>query len=232
MYTADSIAPSKAKIHKQTPFIWYAFTTISIFLADPLLTIYNDTHNQIYLILGIILPIILVIVIQEIIAGRYLKIFPYWTLILIVGLILGTICSILFIGIILFSVLYTSNYATTLSPVIGKDSSIFLTVIASLLTPGIMFAILIYIFWYRIVKPLHSSAKLKEKNKILLEGFVAVIVSVIISISMYAAVLILSFSNVTIAVLFGSLTFSYLTFSGFNEIFTENKFLHVFEIHD
>lgn len=228
MYTAESIAPRKVRINKLTPIIWYICSTIAIFISYPIFTLYSQNHSTLTLFTGVLLPIILVVIIQELIARQQINIFPYWTFILLVGSLLGFVCSLIFIGGILSFVLLTGY--TTLQ--VQGNTGIILTIIAIPSAAGLIFVLMVYIFWHRIVKPIHDSKRLSDKNKLLVEGIVSVLISVFISICAYVAFLILTISNLVVAYFFACFVFSYLTFSGFRDICSENVFFNVFKPKD
>lgn len=230
MYTAELLRPRKSALNKFTYLIWYGASTLSIFLIYLVYTLYLQNKNIPLFLLGIIISLMLLILLQEIIISKYMKMFPYWAFTLITGIFLGFLWSILFIGTLIYMVIQSGIFATSLKPTFGKNISLILSIVIMPFTTALIFVIFTYGLWHKVVKPIHKSSKLSEKHKLLFEGIIAIVVSVFSALSIYVALIILLFSNSMVAFIISAFVFSYMTFSGFKEIYSENAFFGVFEI--
>ncbi len=232
MYTAESIASRKVSLNKMIPYIWVVTSTIPIILIYLIYYQFLNDQNLPTFLLGVIVSFLILIVLQELIVSKYIKMFPYWTFSLTLGIALGLLWSLLFIGSLFVIVVQSGALALNLKPYIGSSASAVLTIIVIPTSVSLVFLIFTYIIWYRVVKPLHKSSKLSEKNKILFEAIVAIVVSVFSSLSIYVALFIISLSNSLLAFIISSLVFSYMTFAGFKEVYSENIFFNVFKFKD
>lgn len=227
MYRAEDIAP-KLKTKRAIPFLWYVVTTLAFLLVYPLLTSYIAHQKQTTLLI-ILAIFIIVILVQELLANQYIKIFPYWSFILIVGTILGIISSIILLGAIFSFPLLVGIFTTSLKGQFGNTVSVILSGILIPLSGAVVFLIITIFFWYGIVKPIQKSEKISEKKKLLFEGIVMILVIVFVTINVYLALILISLNNFTVAYLITSVAFSYFTFSSFKEICSENLYMNVFK---
>ena len=234
MYTAESIAPRKTKLQNDKiiyPF-WYITSTLSLSLIYLFYNYYLHNSNIDFLILGVIISIFLVVIFQELAVKKHLDMFPYWAIILISGIILGCIFCLMFVGSLFYFVYQSSIFTASLSDKYGKNVSLILSVVLIPTVAAVIFVLFTYVLWFQVVKPIHNSSKLSEKNKLLFEGIISISVAVFVSLTLYVGLLIILFNNSLVAYLISAFAFSYLSFSGFKEVYAENAFFGVFLIKD
>ena len=208
--------------------MWVSITEILLFVSYPILVLFSQNWElNIIEILGLI---VFISILQELLAKNYIKIFPYWTLIIVLGLILGVILFVVFIGILVFTTLFISILSVNSDKIIGYEASKILTILTIPIANAIIFVSLTHIFSNWLVKSITKSRRINYRIKILLEGIFLIIGSVYISIAVSALIYVIFFSNILFAYLFGSIAFAWLSLSAISEIYTENGFYKVFKV--
>ena len=208
--------------------MWICITGILLFVSYPILVLFSQ--NWELNVIEIFSLIIFISILQELLAKNYIKIFPYWTLIIILGLVLGVILFVVFIGILVFTTLFISILSVNSDKVIGYEASKILTILTIPIANAIVFVSLTHIFSNWLVKSITKSNRINSRIKILLEGIFLIIGSVYISIAVSAVIYVIFFSNILFAYLFGSIAFAWLSLSAISEIYTENGFYKVFKV--
>lgn len=234
MYTLPGVRHSNEilKSYKKTRYLWYLSSILSWILLNAIYFYFSDLNNNIVLLVSLILCVLLIGFIQDLNINRILSIFPYWLLIVILGFLSGLIWLVAFFGSLVLILVIVAVFTTNLIPTFGQTLAVITTVAAIPTSYAIIFVLFTYGIWYRFIKPLHSSHRLSERNKLILEGVVAVAISIFISISFDAVLLVLFANNYMISCILSAIPFSILTYSSFSEIYTQNSFFNVFQVRD
>ncbi|MHA2279260.1 MAG: hypothetical protein ACXAC2_26055, partial [Candidatus Kariarchaeaceae archaeon] len=87
-------------------------------------------------------------------------------------------------------------------------------------------------FWNKVVKPIYNSPRLSDRQRLLYEGLVTNAGTIYLALTIGFILLIIFGSNFTLSHVLGFLSsgwvFASLTYSGFQEIYEQNKFLKIF----
>jgi hypothetical protein len=205
---------------------WLLFTYFAWFL---LYYSFIIVSSDIVLTLAVIVIGALIIgIIQGIFANRLLTIIQYWIFVVLSGILAGLVWTILFV---LTLVLLMANIAF----IDLGDGTI--QVLGSLTLIQLSYAIIslgfTYGFWYKIIKPIYYSPRLSDRQRLLYEGLITNAGSIYLAITIGFIFLLLFASNFTLSHVLGFLTsgwvFASLTYSGFQEIYEQNKFLKIFK---
>ena len=232
MYIPADSDPRKnsSKEFKNSRLIWYF---LSIFSWSSLLFFAHEQYGKIDILLLITVMIgvvFLIGILQNISIHGLLGIYPYWIIIVVLGFLGGFIWIIMFLGSLFGIMLGSAILTTSLANIVGETISTTLTIFVIPTTYSLVFLVFTYGIWYKFLKPMHNSNRMTERSKLLLEGIVAIAVSLFISLSLYVAFSVIFASNFLIATLLSSLPFSILSYSGFKEIYEENAIFNVFKI--
>jgi hypothetical protein len=214
---------------KNTKFLWYIGTIFSwsiLYFTFLELTISIDIVIFPLVTIGCIF---LIGFLQGLIVNRMINILKYWILIVIFGFIFGIVWMIAFLGTLFLIVTFSTFFVDSLE--IGNLSTILVSFVIPI-TYGLVFVAFTYGVWYKIIKPIHESNRLNEKKKLLLEGSVAIAVSLYIALSLNVVSLIAFAGNFVIACILSAFTFSFLSYSGFKEIFDMNLIFNIFPVKE
>ena len=226
MYQLPGIRHSNEilKSYWKTRYLWYLTSMLSWILLNLTYFYFSGLNNNTILLVSLILGIFFIGLIQDLSVNGILSIFTYWLIIVILGFLSGLIWLSAFSGSLILILVLVTIFTTNLIPTIGYTLGIITTITTIPITYALIFVLFIYGIWNKFIKPLHNSHRLSERNKLILEGTVAVAISIFISISFDAVVLVIFANNYIISCLLSSIPFALLTYSSFSEIYTQNAF--------
>ena len=210
--------------------IWTLSTSFSIFITYPFLEAFLTTNNYADLGISLMISIFLIIAIQELLASFYIKIFPFWILIFISGIILGFIFFSIYVTIFLSFLVVVANISLNSVGILGSKGSKVLTIILIPSATAFFYVFTTHIFWNGFISSISNSNRLSEKTKLFFIGILFIMIGVFFSLIAYFLLIIVFFNNSMISYFIATIIFAYATYAGFTEVCSENNIIKVFEV--
>lgn len=208
---------------KFLPYAWHGLSVVIWFLLYNSYSYFLSNKNDFFdFTVAFIMSVIILALFQEALVNKLVKIFPFWLITVIAGFLFGLIYTFVFLGSLLFFPLGAGIVASSFNNV-GYEMSFSLLTIFILTTTGIIFSIFTYGVWAIIIKPIHKSNQINEKGKLVFNNIVITGGSLFVSTTLLFSFLLVFNSNMLISSLLSVVAFSFLTFSGFKDMYFENS---------
>lgn len=212
------------------PYLWHGISIGTWFILYTAYQYFLFERNEYQIfILFFALTLVIFAVFQQALISKLIKIFPYWFFSDLIGFILGFLYVLFFIWALFTFVLQAGIIITSMKSYLGIGNTIYLMTIVILTTTGFVFFLFTYGFWEIFVNPLIKSHRINEKIKLSMDNVIIIVFSIYSAITLLFSFLLIFNSNMLISTFLSSLAFSYITHSGFKEIYIENSILKPFD---